>query len=1049
MLVALSAIGGAARAAASSKTLPGALVLLRDSKNLGAAKPEMELTVHFGVQIPNRAAEQGLYRQMYDKSSPLYHHFLTVGQFNARFGLHAGTVAAIRQWLAKAGMKVQYVTGSHDFWTVTGTVARVDGWLHTRINNYAKGTTRFFASADRLTVPAALSILGFTGLDNYPTDQLAPLFSRALKGGALAAAERSSARAASSSSATTGVETTYSPQDLWKIYDYPDASSLIKANGTSDPATLENSTVPLGQGQTAGVVASGDVGAIVDQLRLFEQHWGLPKVPVKIIEVSGGPDSDYGGGGGDDAEEWSLDVQAVTGMAPDLKQLIIYDASSLDQVAWYSYWANQKTGAAQELNSSEFTCEDLAAALEIGDGNTDPSITVEEPLLEQATMEGRTLFNASGDTGSGCDGLNGFTISPNPSVGYPCSSDYDVCVGGTVLASAGATYPQASQEVSEDAWTYSGGGSSAFIPEPSFQTPVEAISTPCLFDLTTDEPYTSGVTCRGLPDVADLSGDVDGDNYFIYAAGVPSAEGGTSLASPLMVGQWASIQSAAPASVQADGGLGYADETFYKQAAGADDCDAGVVTELEQFTIGAPACTDPTYNRDFNQITEGEDLGDVTGAAGAPGPTSTGLGIGNGEYLPTPGWDFITGWGSLKVAGLEGDVDGSTVATDPYTGAEVPAKVVNQASLQSYPDSAGTEESGILSEETGLDSYAGVNVTAVTLSATSQNVTATLTVPDLSEGTPLDSTGNITYYVAWSYNDTVHYLSARESADPEAVSPLTFAYSSGQTVPENLSLSAGTGYQDNAGTSASGSANTTAGVITITAPVSAVGSPASCDLLAVPQAFVVSNEIGGENIEVAGGVQNISQFDGYSTDDGLAESVGEDVEVGGTSATCPSTGGGGGTSGGGGKIGGGSGSAGGGGTGTGGAKCAANAHVAPTATIRETALTSSRLDLYGTATAYCRDKLNYVHVVVARVVKGKCSFLHPNRVFGTLQACSRFVYLHVTSVYTNVSRRGRWTVAFSRKFAPGTYEVWVQSVDNKKLSTNISGSRPSRTLKLR
>ena len=185
-----------------------------------------------------------------DASSPLYHHFLTVQQFDARFGLPASTVTAIREWLAKAGMKLQSVTGNHDLWTVTGTATRVDAWLHTKISNYVNGKTRFFASADRLTVPAALPILGFTGLDNYPSEQLAPMFSRALRGGALVAAERSAARDASSDSSSTGVETTYSPQDLWKIYQYPDRG---RPPGLLPPVTSVRSLISFACSSSTGV----------------------------------------------------------------------------------------------------------------------------------------------------------------------------------------------------------------------------------------------------------------------------------------------------------------------------------------------------------------------------------------------------------------------------------------------------------------------------------------------------------------------------------------------------------------------------------------------------------------------------------------------------------------------------------------------------------------------------------------------------------------------------------------------------------------------------
>jgi hypothetical protein len=885
--VAVAGLSGGATAHASARasetTVPDVLAGLASARSLGPAPADTKLTVGFGVRRPDASGEKTLDAELYDPSSPLYHHFLTPRQFDARFGVTAATVSALRAWITRAGLKVAYADGSHDYWSVTGTAAQVEAWLHVSIDDYVAGTTRFYANRVSPAVPADLPILGITGLNDYPSDHTAQMLPR----------RRTAARADRVTPHSvvdgpgSGVQTIYSPQDLWKIYDYPDVSSLINADGTSTPATLEASKVPLGQGQTAGIVASGDAGAEIDQLRLFEQHWGLPKVPVKVIEVAGGADSTYDAGG-DASSEWSLDVQAITGMAPDLKQLIIYDAPTLDQGEWFSYWADQ-TGGAEELNSSEFSCEDVTAALDVGTGETDPSITVEEPLLEKATMEGRTLFNASGDTGSGCEGLNGVTISPNPSVGYPCSSDYVTCVGGTVLSSEGTSYPESTEDVTEDSWTYGGGGSSDYVPEPSFQDPVTAISSDCVLDLTTDEPYDPPTVCRAIPDVADFSANLDGDGYFVYLDGEPTAEGGTSLSSPLMAGQWASIQSAATGAVQSAGGLGFADATFYKQAAGADGCDTGDLTTAEAATVGAAACTNATYNRDFTDITQGEDAGDSTGLVGDP--ISTGVGTSDGEYFPTPGWDYVTGWGSLKVANMEQDVDGDTTATDAYTGTEVAPTDVSQATLQSYPGAASDEVNLVGSIATDEDMDDGINVTQATLSATASTVTATLTIPDVSDGTPADVSGSVQFYVAWLYDGTVYYLNAAESPNPEgAEGAAAFTYTSGETEQEPLSLTAGSGFENTASTKAVGSLNLTTGVMTITAPASEVGSPANCALLAVPQAFVVTQGPAGEGVpEVTGNVEDINQFDGYSTDGGAAESVGEDVQVGGTSQTCAAT----------------------------------------------------------------------------------------------------------------------------------------------------------------
>ncbi len=101
------------------------------------------------------------------------------------------------------------------------------------------------------------------------------------------------------------------------------------------------------------------------------------------------------------------------------------------------------------------------------------------------------------------------------------------------------------------------------------------VNLPCV-STPTGSPYTPGSapTCRGIPDVADLSGNVTGDGYFIYIDGEPSSEGGTSLSSPLMLGQWARVQAAASKTVASKGGVGFADPLIYAQAKDADTCSA-------------------------------------------------------------------------------------------------------------------------------------------------------------------------------------------------------------------------------------------------------------------------------------------------------------------------------------------------------------------------------------------------------------------------------------------------------------------------------------------
>ena len=231
-----------------------------------------------------------------------------------------------------------------------------------------------------------------------------------------------------------------------------------------------------------------------------------------------------------------------------------------------------------------------------------------------------------------------------------------------------------------------------------------------------------------------MSGNVTGDAYFIYIDGEPSSEGGTSLSSPLMVGQWARVQAAASSAVQKRGGLGFADETIYRQAASADSCTSSDTTP----------CTSGSYARDFFDVTQSE------------------YGAGNGAYQPGPGWDYTSGWGALNVANFTQDVDGTTNATDGYTGTEKPAAVVSTASSTSPTGNATDPVDVSLGNEPSLD------LTGATLQASASNgVTATLSGPGIGALPPADATNGSSFFVTWLDGATVYYARANESPDRE------------------------------------------------------------------------------------------------------------------------------------------------------------------------------------------------------------------------------------------------------------------------------------------
>ncbi len=386
-------------------------------------------------------------------------------------------------------------------------------------------------------------------------------------------------------------------------------------------------TANVGQGQKVAIMGSGDSSTTVKDLALFEQEFKLPQVPVKVTDIP--KDGDFSDTGGN--VEWELDTQASTGMAPGVKQVHLYFAQHLidpDAEADFAKWVDDKNGPKQ-ANASFGECETTPANATLEstipaqfDNNQDQNALygtgapnalepVADQTLRQGVLEGRTLFAATGDTGSSCPVLvlgpelgagNGVANQGIPIVNYPAASPYVVAVGGTVL------YPDSDNARGlEYPWPYTGGGQSFFIPAPSYQSGVSGINRPCLSDVS-GNPNTGGVTCRGIPDVADESGDIATSSYDIYSdeLGGASGEGGTSLSSPLMVGMWARIQAAAR------GGTGFANPIIY--------------------AVGKNATQDAA---DFNDYRVGT----------------------NGAYQALPGWDYVSGWGTPNLTPLMKDID--------------------------------------------------------------------------------------------------------------------------------------------------------------------------------------------------------------------------------------------------------------------------------------------------------------------------------------------------------------------------------------------------------
>ena len=452
--------------------------------------------MRIGVALarPHAAAEARLLHALYDPSSPRYHRFLTPQAFARRFGVGAGRLQRTEAWLRRSGLRVQFVSRSHDYVLAAGDAAAVHRAMGVTMLRFTQ-RGHVVTAADRAPrVPAGLGVLEILGLDSRQQHQ--PL---AVRPGA---------------TPHTG---DLSPQDLWSVYDQPAAST--------------------GQNVSVGIIGAGDTKEPIAHLKSFDKKYAIPAPPVSVVQTPATGDYSYTGVAG----EWDLDVAAVSGMAPGLARMVLYASPTYrdtDLVGSLAAWTSDPT-APPIMNESYGECERGPAnpvltqpQLQPLDGNEYPvdgqpqsglansAQPAEDQILKQAVIMGRTLFASAGDSGAGCTmvyppvNTNGVLPQPAPLTEDPSDSPYAVGVGGTVLYTDGN---QPAGRFAEYTWTFSGGNASPFIPAPDYQQGVSGINRPCVTDAD-GNPTNTGQLCRGVPDVAALSGDVTGRTATTTAA---------------------------------------------------------------------------------------------------------------------------------------------------------------------------------------------------------------------------------------------------------------------------------------------------------------------------------------------------------------------------------------------------------------------------------------------------------------------------------------------------------------------------------------------------
>ena len=357
-------------------SMPSEVAQLSPISRLSAGT-QMNLAI--GLPLRNESALDDLIGQIYDPTSPNYHHYLTRDQFIAQFGPTETDYQAVENYFRANGFAVTGEYPNRLVVDVSGTAADVERIFHVTMQTYRHPheSRNFFSPDTTPSLDLSVPIVHVSGLDNYslphPRIVKKMLVDKIVKPMGLAG---------------SGPGGTYMGKDFRTAY----------APGVS----------LTGSGQVLGLLEfdtyySNDVAAYITTA-------GLSGVQLTNVSVGKGVSTPGTGNG-----EVTLDIDMAMAMAPGLTRIVVYQAplkTSFDTIL--AVMANDNSNS-----PSEFSCSW---------GNTSPGgrDTTAENLFKQMQAQGQSFFSAAGDSDAFTNGIP-----------FPSESTNIIQVGGTTLTTTG------------------------------------------------------------------------------------------------------------------------------------------------------------------------------------------------------------------------------------------------------------------------------------------------------------------------------------------------------------------------------------------------------------------------------------------------------------------------------------------------------------------------------------------------------------------------------------------------------------------------------------
>jgi hypothetical protein len=580
------------------------------ARDLGPYSPAQTIRLAIGLRPPHMAAEQQFLSEIQDKHSPLFHHYLSVAGWTARFGPSVAAQNAVLSWARAAGLTVTHQYANRLIVDLAGPVSAVEKAVGVQIDNYRLAGKTFFSNNRDPVLPKSLSgmVESVEGLSDLQTmfpaspvghEPASPAYvaGPVIANGAHAAANGSRAKLRAALRAARGgtagaakgakVHITggaYDPTDIYssQAYDY---NALYNQGHCCNP--LGNS----GSSPAQSSIAIATFGSQqLSDMAGFQAQYPYLAYNVQEVYIDGTPSCCDAEGTMD--MEWSTATSNSFGSYQNTAKVYLYDGANFNDSTFTDIYNTMVSQNVARVFSTSWSCTEFY-------GCTSSEMSSRDAIFSEMAGQGWTLVAASGDRGA-------YDDCSHLAVSFPASDPNVVGAGGTELSLAsGPVYH------GDVAWSGgpdgcssndggSGGGCSSEFAAPSYQS---------------NEPCGSG--SRSVPDIS-LNADWYHTPQNYYYNGSLSGNGGTSIVAPELAG-------------------------FFAQE------DSYLLYEGDICGSGSSACA-PFGNANFPLYETGLDSAphnpyyDITS-----GCNSNDVGTG---YCAGTGYDLVTGWGSANMLQL-------------------------------------------------------------------------------------------------------------------------------------------------------------------------------------------------------------------------------------------------------------------------------------------------------------------------------------------------------------------------------------------------------------